>query len=115
MPPSSCRSIPRRRPTPTWPPRHDASVANADAVPRRPRSAARPPQPAPRPERGGEARAVVAADGSQGLGDVPLEVDDGLLEAVVGVGEVEEDVEEAVVGGAGGERDLRLGEVEEVT
>jgi hypothetical protein len=32
----------------------------------------------------------------------------------VGVGEAEEGVEEAVVGGAGGERGLRLGEVEEV-
>ena len=32
----------------------------------------------------------------------------------MGVGEAEEGVEEAVVGGAGGERGLRLGEVEEV-
>lgn len=66
-----------------------------------------------RAHRGGEARAVAAADGGQGLGDVLLERDDGLLEAAVGVGEAEEGVEEAVVGG--GEGGLGLGEVEELT
>jgi hypothetical protein len=59
--------------------------------------------PALRPERGGE-----------GVGDVLLELEDGLLEAAVRVSEAEEGVEEAVGAGGGGERGLGLGEVEEV-
>jgi hypothetical protein len=70
--------------------------------------------PALRPERGGEARGVVAADCGEGVGDVLLELEDGLLEAAVRVSEAEEGVEEAVGAGGGGERGLGLGEAEEV-
>jgi hypothetical protein len=62
-----------------------------------------------RAERGGEAPAVVAVDGGKGLGDVLLEVDDGLLEAAVRVCEAEEGVEEAVGHGGGGAGEHGLG------
>jgi hypothetical protein len=62
-----------------------------------------------RAERGGEAPTVVAVDGGKGLGDVLLEVDDGLLEAAVRVCEAEEGVEEAVGRGGGGAGEHSLG------
>lgn len=72
------------------------------------------PGPVLRPKHGGEVRTFMASDGGEGLGDVALEVDKGLLEATFRVNEVEKGVEEVVGAGAGGESGLRFGEVEEV-